>query len=390
VTRPLLLAALPLLFTTITLAQPPAATQPARELTTKAYDVTDLLSRVPDFSPGTMPGEHVPPAPKGAPAAERKPTRQELSDQLVQWLLASSDARDWNVDGVQARESFGSLVVTAPLRLHEQIATLIDRARAARGRQITVEARILALDARTVDKLPDALRGKLADAAFPFAARAVAPSDDDTAALITAAGAGAGNTTMTAPRVTLFDGQRAYVIVATSRAYVSGYRLSDASTKEKPLVEPIVSVAEAGLWLDARASLDAADAKHIAVELHLTSSQLLSLVPAEWHAPPELKGLRDKDGNEPQFVQQPTMDVVKAERLCVAASGQTLLLALRPEPGHAHPGGADRDPPLTRVLLLKATGIERHEVRQDARNSDDRNSDDAPAQFARRGEPSGG
>jgi len=124
------------------------------------------------------------------------------------------------------------------------------------------------------------------------------------------------------------------------------------------MVEPIVSVAETGVWLDARASLDAG-ANQIGVNLRLTSSQLLSLVPAEYHAPPELKGLRDKDGNEPQVVQQPTMDVVKADRLCVIPSGQTVLLALRPEPGKPDPGGADRDPPLTRIVLLKATAITR-------------------------------
>jgi hypothetical protein len=386
-TRPLLIAALLLLFTTMVLAQPPAATQPpaALELTTKAYDVADLLVPVPDFTPGLMPGAPAAPAPKAGQEAERKPTRQELADRLVRWLRASSNVADWNVEGVQAREAFGSLVVTAPARLHERIAGLIERARASRGRQITVEARILSLDGPTVEKLADALRGKLADAAFPFSGRTISLTDDDAAVLVAAAGAGPANTSTTAPRITLFDGQRAYVLAGTSRAYLSGYRLSDASTNEKPLVEPIVSVAEAGVWLDARASVDAADAKHVAVDLHLTSSQLLSLVPAEWHAPPELKGLRDKDGNVPQVVQQPTMDVVKVERLCLVPSGKTLLLALRPDAGHADPGGADRDPPLTRVLLLKATAVERHEVRQDARNSDD-----APAQFAHRGDRSGG
>ena len=81
-------------------------------------------------------------------------------------------------------------------------------------------------------------------------------------------------TEVTAPRVTLFNGQRAYVLVATQKAYVSN--LTAAVGTGVSSFTPTVSVVETGVLLDVSATVSA-DRKYVTLTLRPELSNLLDI-----------------------------------------------------------------------------------------------------------------
>jgi general secretion pathway protein D len=92
--------------------------------------------------------------------------------------------------------------------------------------------------------------------------------------LLNATQASQSSTTLTAPRVTLFNGQRAYVLVATERAYVSS--LDAVVGNNTSAFEPEVDVVASGVLLDVQATVSA-DRKYVTLTLRPQLAQLLNL-----------------------------------------------------------------------------------------------------------------
>src|SRR5204863_7176259 len=100
--------------------------------------------------------------------------------------------------------------------------------------------------------------------------------DFQVSAIIRATEAEQSSTTITAPRVTLFNGQRAYVLVATSRAYVSD--LNPVVGSNAVGFDPTISTVQSGVLLDVQATVSA-DRKYVTLTLRPQLSNLLALVP---------------------------------------------------------------------------------------------------------------
>jgi type II secretory pathway component GspD/PulD (secretin) len=82
-------------------------------------------------------------------------------------------------------------------------------------------------------------------------------------------------TTLTAPRLTLFNGQRAFVVVSTSTAYVSD--VTPVIATGAVAFDPTITNAQSGVLLDVQATVSA-DRKYVTLTLRPTLSRLRSLV----------------------------------------------------------------------------------------------------------------
>jgi type II secretory pathway component GspD/PulD (secretin) len=144
---------------------------------------------------------------------------------------------------------------------------------------------------------------------------------------------------LSAPRLTLFNGQRAYVKVTTQTAYVAG--VSAAKGKGGAVsYEPEVKTVEAGVTVDVRA-MASADRRYATVTLHpkLTRLERMDTIPA-----PGLPA----DANA--FVQRPVVRVRQLRTTVTTEDGGAILLGGFEESTEGVVTGAAPAGPATRPM----------------------------------------
>jgi hypothetical protein len=255
----------------------PAIRSPAAqpdEVVERTYDVRDLLITVPDFTDAPELGVAVPPA--QPPAAARKAddqiaTRARLVRDVVDALRlpAAPTVRDTQL-----------LVRTTP-REHERIGRVLASLRRRLATQVTIEVTLVQLDDPALNQLADQdppLAELLAVADFHGGDRAGTPLTDPQAERLAAS-------RVTCPRVTLFNAQRAYVLVSTQRAFVGA--LLPGKKPGEPV--PQVRTVQSGVAVDAQATA-APDGRTAAVNARVQLCKLLAMrdTPAA-KLPPEKK-----------------------------------------------------------------------------------------------------
>jgi general secretion pathway protein D len=95
-------------------------------------------------------------------------------------------------------------------------------------------------------------------------------------ALLRATQATRNATVVTAPRVTLFNGQRAYVLVATQLAYVSDISSNTGGGDLAVGFDPTIDIVSSGVVLDVAATVSA-DRKYVTLTLRPQLSTLVDL-----------------------------------------------------------------------------------------------------------------
>ncbi|HEV7302359.1 MAG TPA: hypothetical protein VGN72_23675 [Tepidisphaeraceae bacterium] len=247
----------------------------------RAYDVRDLIISIPDY-----------PAPRDTPsgvaedAVAATPTKQQLIEQLVTLLQANIAPETWKVNGGtvgEIREINGTLVVTTAPAHQERVAALLEKLREQRAVQVTIEAHYLW---RTPEQLPRDIRTALA-ADFGKDREAVTfLNDEQTQRLMKQPSArrnprelargdddAEGLAHLTAPRLTLFNGQRAYVVVKSLHSFVGAYEpAADATTEPTPVMSQVA----VGVTTDVQATLSS-DRKYVTVALETVLSRLLDM-----------------------------------------------------------------------------------------------------------------
>ena len=140
----------------------------------------------------------------------------------------------------------GQLVAVGTEEQHQALGNLIAQLKQQRSVQINVEARLLDLTDRALQSLPDELRAKIAQAS-------IAPrplSAENYAQLMQVIREGAhGSSALTAPNLTLFNQQRAFVQVSTNQSYIADF-LKDEQGELKPVGGNVWS----GVHMDVRAA----------------------------------------------------------------------------------------------------------------------------------------
>lgn len=174
--------------------------------------------------------------------------------------------------------------------------------------------------------------------------------------LIRAVEANQQTTTLTAPRLTLFDGQRALIVVETQQAYVSN--LTPIVGTGVGLFQPTVSTTVAnGVVLSVLATVSP-DRKYVYLDLQPQLARLRALVPFQ------VQGV--VNGNTTSFggvgvstnssiisgtIELPTLDITQVETSCAVPDGATLLLG-----GQTLSGDSSREqgvPVLSKIPFLK-------------------------------------
>jgi hypothetical protein len=283
---------------------------------TRAYDVRDLLVEVSDFDNAPRLGlwrTNAPPTPATAPAR----TLDGRMGELIRLVRTSVAADSWERRPLAITPLAGQLVVTQTPEVHARIAELFRGLREARSVQVTVEARFVTADEAAIRRLPGALRARLAPGPSADAPADATPlTDEEVTALTDALRADAGTTWFTAPRVTLFSGQRAYVVVSRQRTYSAGVTATRGADG-RVTFSPDRGVLEAGAVLDVRATAGA-DRKSVTLELRPQlateagmESQRLPLVP----------------GGAPVLFQWPTVDIRALQTTVNVPDRRTLLVS---------------------------------------------------------------
>ena len=158
------------------------------------------------------------------------------------------------------------------------------------------------------------------------------------------------SSTLTAPRLTLFNGQRAFVVVATETAYVSD--LTPIVGTNSVAFDPTVGLLQSGVLLDVVATVSS-DRKYVTLTLRPTLSRLRALV--NFPVSALSAGGGGDDGGVPiqatAFLQQPVRDITSVNTTVSVPDGGTLLIG-----GQTLNGEREREqgvPILSKVPFLK-------------------------------------
>jgi beta-lactamase regulating signal transducer with metallopeptidase domain len=242
----------------------------AKNTETRVYDVRDLLAEVSDY----VPQPKAPPAP---PTTQPQPKLVEQITSLIQETVEPDLWRDNGGNVAAIRELSGQLIITATAQMHEQIAHLLTQLREGRGVQIVVEMRLFTADPAILDKaMGGKLLGTLGKSGEPTVWQL---SDEQAKAVLRDTQREANSTVVTAPRITLFNGQRGAMTVGTETPYVSGFTIfKEADGRLR--YEPKIGNVSSGLFFDVRATADA-DRKQATLALHpkLASLEVLRVAP---------------------------------------------------------------------------------------------------------------
>ena len=293
----------------------------------KVYDIRDLLVQVRDFKDAPHLGIETPETAESA--AKPEPTRNELIEQQLEWIRSrlGSEATQ-----IALADDQGNIKVTASPQAQRQIERMLETARSARATQVSVEIRELVLN--TTEDLPRTLRTRLHGAVAP-GGKPVAVAQEDVQELLKAAQATNGSAIITAPRVTIFDGQRAYVVVAQQKAYLAGAGISEVNGRR--VSEPLRSTVSTGVVVKVRPAVDD-DGTHVALDLQFEQAKLL-----------DMRKEPAREAGQNFNVEVPVIERVLVDRTLSTSSGRTVLVAIPPADPKSEPSAK------AKILLVKAT-----------------------------------
>jgi beta-lactamase regulating signal transducer with metallopeptidase domain len=323
----------------------------AKNTLTRVYDIRDLLVMTPDFIPGegllglsptTKPSEPRPDQPGDKRDEELRKTRAALVNDVVQLITETVATDTWKDNGGSTgsvRELSGQLIVTQTPENHLELVRLLEQLRETKGVQVTVEARFVTCDEEVVRRLLKEW-GKAAPGTANPATSSDSPSgrdkgrvptgifldDQQVDQLFRAAQAEKESAVISAPRMTLFSGQRAYVLVSSEQAYVQDYAAIAKGGEVR--YEPVMGVAQDGLLTDMQATVSA-DRRYATLMIHPKLTKLVGMNSLPWPGRPAGSNLT---------VQVPDMKTTEMRTTVSVPDGGTILLGGLEYPGAAAAG----------------------------------------------------
>jgi general secretion pathway protein D len=361
---------------------------------TRVYDIRDLIIDVPDFTNApdfslqstTEQGQGgrggggggggrglFENADQNREEQDEGRTRQEMIDEITQLIRDTVAPESWREAGGNSgslRELQGQLIVTQTPENQRQLVNLLEQLRETRAIQVTVEARFLTISRNFLEDIgvdadfvfnirnngrrtwspvainqdasfteapttgvPGSIASNLDLVSAPALGMAVTYLDDfQVNLLLRATQASRNSSIVTAPRVTLFNGQRAYVLVATQRAYISD--LNAQVGTGVGIFDPEISTVQSGVLLDVSATVSA-DRKYVTMTLRPQLAQLLQLAEFTFQVggggtgganPLDPFGNLFNTGVPTGVVQQPELQITEVRTTVSVPDGGTLLL----------------------------------------------------------------
>jgi type II secretory pathway component GspD/PulD (secretin)/TolA-binding protein len=305
----------------------------------------------------------------GGGGATAGPTRQELVEaitKLIEDTVASDTWKDNGGTTGSIRELGGQLIVTQTPENQRELVKLLDQLREQRALQVTIEARFLFVNRNFLDSLGvdfnfsfgNGTGGVAGNIPNPITVTQNSSSFTSPASLGTSVPGSIGSTVttpnlstsitflsdfqanlvvqatqdtqnssnLTAPRVTLFNGQRAYVAVTTQFAYVSD--LTPVVGTGAIGFAPTITNQSVGVVLDVTATISA-DRKYVTLTLRPTLSTLealLSFPVALAVAGATGVGSAGSAATTESNIQEPEIEVTKIRTTVSVPDGGTLLI----------------------------------------------------------------
>jgi bla regulator protein BlaR1 len=265
---------------------------------TRVYDVRDLIIQVPDFIDAPQLGIHDAPPAATPPTTKRasgptlalassstthEKTHQQLVDEIVVRITSSVDPLSWrsNTGAVgSVRELNGQLIVTQTPANHEKIQKLLQGWRAPRAVQVTVELRFIS-GSKSAEELLERWNKewtKVEQSNCEMWRSFLDPAQAKV--LMSSMQSEKFSTLITAPRITLYNGQRAYVMVSRQTAFVGDLKRIGNDETDKSF-EPVIKLVDSGVLFDCRAQVSA-DPRFVTLTISPQLATLENLTPQRW------------------------------------------------------------------------------------------------------------
>ena len=300
-----------------------------RNVVTRVYDIRDLLVILPGFA---YTREFTVPAPATQPV-----TRETIVQDITRLIMDTVSTDSWKDRGGPAgtlRELEGQLIITQTADNHREIVALLEQLRKERSTQIAVETRVVSCDPKIVDELL-AQWGHSRKARRPEHYPTTRPSgtmitgqdasiyldDSELAQLMKLIRSDSESVVTAAPRITLWNGQRAQVKETASTAYVSAYTPTTRGDG-KVRYEPVLKSVDPGIVMDFTASVSG-DHKCVTVSLHPQVISLLGFDIVPWPGSPKDVEL---------MVQQPKTRTSELNTTVSMPTGDGVLLVAMDDP----------------------------------------------------------
>ncbi|MFI5382147.1 MAG: M56 family metallopeptidase, partial [Tepidisphaerales bacterium] len=232
------------------------------------YDIRDLLidvSKVAQLrdAPAGLKGEPI-------------PYKDELVRDITNLICETVDRESWVANGGkvgQIKFLSGQLIVTATAENQRQIVGLLEKLRESRAIQVSIEMRLVQVRRAVLLDIgldAEALIGRTESAKLvgkvkgPTSRPGPIIDEIQLKVLLGAVQGDKNSTNLTAPRITVFNGQTGTVRVGTERAYVARYRAGGAG--EDKWV-PVNETVNDGIDIEIQPTVSA-DRKYVTVKLH--------------------------------------------------------------------------------------------------------------------------
>lgn len=291
------------------------------------------------------------------------PTHQQLVDQIVSLVRDTIAAGTWTSAGGTLgtiRELGGQLVVSHTSDVHAQIATLLTKLREQRSVQIMIESRFVLIDPA---KLPEGTWRSRIEAATakadPKGASFFLDREQATELLGQLKNMPDANS-LSSPRLTIFNGQRAAVVVSTQHAYIASWRPAGEAGKDG--WEPVVQTVEPGVRMEITGTCNA-DRKWVTLTVQPQISTLLRM-----ENEPFAPAGEGKPQTEPgKFIQRPVLRKQSIQTTVSVPDGQTVALCGLAVPPEIDPAAKNAvlkqaDSPRVMLLLLNPSIVLQREV----------------------------
>jgi hypothetical protein len=301
-----------------------------KHLSTVVYDIHDLAVPVRDYDSDP---ERPLRSRRGATRPVEAPwTQPQITAALIKLVRETIDPVSWSRrnDPATIQERDGQFVIRQDAQNHRDIARLLDQLRETRTFQISTVIRFVVFNSLELPKDDPAFAPIMSmDNPPPEPSDKVKRSPtfltaDQTAALLKFVSDQRGAVGVrAAPTLKTVNGQRAFIKVATSRAYVGDLKVvRDAGGKFKSY-EPMVESADSGLTVDLQGTVSA-DRLFVTLSIRPLLTKLLKL-----HTIPFDKVPADHPaGMAKPTVQEPEMLTTEAETTWSVPDGQTLVMSL--------------------------------------------------------------
>jgi len=380
---------------------------------TRVYDIRDLIINVPDFNNapdfsltstsnntsqnggaggggggGGGQGQSLFTGGGGGQGGQQEgQTRQELVDSITKLITETVAPDSWRDSGGSVgslRELQGQLIVTQTPENQRALVSLLEQLRETHSIQVTVETRFLTVqrnflqdigvDLNFIFNLNSSNSANIstiplqaANSAFTSAPTTTVPGSIGATAeglttavtyldnlqvnlLLHATEASQLTTKVDSPRVTLFNGQRAYVLNSLQQAYVSD--LTPIVGTGVAAFNPTISVVQSGVLLDVQATVSA-DRKYVTLTLRPQLSELVALVPFSFQTGSTttiVDGVPVTTG-QTGTIEQPEIQLTEVRTTVSVPDGGTLLLG-----GETQAGEVEKEvgtPILSKIPFLK-------------------------------------